>query len=87
MVVPVSCLKRLDRYDGLIKHVLSGVFNQQFAERLPIKLRIQCLAQTIVKVLQPGKGGSDPQAFDIITGGQSFQHKQWIQLYKRHLTS
>ena len=34
MVVPVSCLKRLDRYDGLIKHVLSGVFDQQFAERL-----------------------------------------------------
>ena len=43
--------------------------------------------QTIVKVLQPGKGGSDPQAFDIITGGQSFQHKQRIQLHKRQLTS
>ena len=54
------------------QHVFGSALHQQLAELLPFKLGVKGFAQAVVKILQPGKGGGDPQAFDIVTGCQLF---------------
>ena len=50
--------------------LLRGVFQQGIAELLPVKLRVQRLAQTVIKIFQPCKGRGHPAGGDIVNSSK-----------------
>lgn len=56
------------------QRLLRGVLQQGIAELLPVKLRVQRLAQTVIEIFQPGKGRGHPAGGDIVNSGKLCQH-------------
>ena len=53
---------------------LRGVLQQGFAELLPVKLRVQRLAQAVIKIFQSGKGRGHPAGRDIVNSSKFAEH-------------
>ena len=56
------------------QRLLRGMLQQGIAELLPVKLRIQRLAQTVIEIFQPGKGRGHPAGGDIVNSSKFAEH-------------
>ena len=56
------------------QRLFRGVLQQGIAELLPVKFRIQCLAQTVIEIFQPCKGRGHPAGGDIVNGSKLAEH-------------
>ena len=56
------------------QRLLRGVLQQGIAELLPVKLRVQRFAQTVIEIFQPCKGRGHPAGGDIVNSSKLCQH-------------